>query len=61
MVMNLKLALNVTACISTKKGDSLQEGLHCDLEPDYFTFLLDPGSNILKGIVVLKNNDNRFP
>lgn len=32
MVMNLKLALNVTACISTKKGDSLQEGLHCDLE-----------------------------
>ena len=60
MVMNVKLALNVIACIFTKEGDSLQEGLHCDWEPDYFIFLLDPESNILKGIVVLKNNENRF-
>lgn len=60
MVTNMKLALNVIACISTKEDDSLQEGLHCDWEPDYFVFLLDPGSNVLKGIVVLKNYENRF-
>lgn len=57
MVVNLELALNVIT--SLQKNVTLQEGLHCDLEPDYFNFMLDSGSNIVKGLVALKTNENR--
>lgn len=52
--MVMKLALNLIASISTKEGHLLQEGQHWDWEPYCFILLLDPGSNIVKGIVVLK-------